>query len=107
MSEITFLSSLGNINWSDGLQWYFNHLDAGYLLRVWVEGSAFTPEDWMSMLLLAANLVAAITLAYQLIKRVRGIETPLSATERTSQTANRAADESQENLEAHVSGQPA
>ncbi|NWF39096.1 hypothetical protein F3F96_08115 [Mariprofundus sp. NF] len=107
MSEIPFLSYLSSINWSDGLQWYFNHLDAGYLLRVWAEGGAFTHEDWMSVMLLSVNLIAAISLTYYLIRRDGQKKSHASNEVNHSQTTGRAANKGQENIEPRVSTLPA
>lgn len=103
MSEITFLSYLSSINWSDGLQWYFNHLDAGYLFMALEQGRAFTHEDWISIILLAVNLLATISLVYLFIKRDGQKRLHASRQENHSQTTGREASAIQERLEPKVS----
>ena len=107
MSEISILSYLSNIDWSAGFQWYLNNLDVGYLIWALEEGRAFTNEDWMSMMLLTANLVVLLALVYQLIKRYRETELRLSVEERLSHISSRPAKEIQGRLEAKVSTLPA
>ena len=65
------LSYLNNSDWNAVSQWYLNHLDAGHLMLVWEQGKAFSHDDWMSIMLLMANLLILLFLVHLLIKSCR------------------------------------
>jgi len=72
MSENLFLS-------------YLNHLDIGYLFRLWQQGTPFTQHDWISVMLLLVNLVLVISLSYLLIKKHRKTTSPVPMNQYRSQ----------------------
>jgi len=88
MSENPFLS-------------YLNHLDAGYLFLLWKQGAPFTPQDWISVMLLVANLALVIALGYLLIKKQRRTTSRSSVNQNRSQ--ERLATEHQARREPEIS----
>lgn len=99
MSDNPILSFLSNINWSGAFQWYMNHLDMGYLIWLWREGRAFTQQDWVSLMLITANLIALMILSYLFINRFR--KNRLNRTTRENHSPI------QESVEPEVTTQPA
>lgn len=102
MSENPFLSYLNNIDWSAAFQWYVNHSDAGYLIWAWEQGKAFTQDDWMSVMMLMANLLVLLSLVYLLIKKHQETLFRTSIRNRWSQLTRGPVKESQRKVEAEV-----
>lgn len=103
MNENPVLSYLSNIDWIAVFQWYFNHLDVGYLIRAWEQGITYSQDDWMSIMLLAAHLVVLLSLIGVLIKRYRETKFRAWVEHKRSQLTDRPAKEGQTILEPKIS----
>jgi len=104
MNENPVLSYLSNIDWLALSNWYFNHLDIAYLIHAWEKSITYTQHEWMSLLLLAAHLVALFSLFGMLIKRYRDKKFHAWIEQKRSQLTERPAQESQTILEPKISG---
>ena len=102
MSENPFLSYLNNIDWNAIFQWYISHIDAGSLIWTWEQGKLFSHDDWMSAMLLMANLLILLALVYLLIKRSRETKLRAWVEDKRSQLTSRPVKESQTSLKAKV-----
>jgi len=74
MLKNTFLSYLNNIDWSAAFQWYLNHLDVVSLIWAWQQDKAFSDDEWMSIMVLVANLLVLLSLMNLLIKKHREVK---------------------------------
>ena len=98
------LDYVRQIDWKAVVQWYWSHLDAGYLIHSWQFGRSFTLDEWLSFLLLWGHVLVIVALVYALVRTHRGEVFRQWLASRRSQLTRRPVSESRTQLEPKFTG---
>lgn len=71
MNDNPVIEYLKNIDWAGAFQWYMTHLDANHLYMLWQHGKPFSQEEWITISLIAANLMVMGYFIHLLVKRMK------------------------------------